>query len=98
MAQVTRRVFIASAATASAAFVLGVTALGSAQGLGQFGSGPPPCDPNKKPTPKAAAGPDYKPGAPQRTSLVEAGVTGTKIVVTGTVSGVTCGPIKGAQL
>ena len=72
--------------------------LRSGQGLSGFGSGPPPCDPNKKPTPAAAAGPDYKAGAPERTSLLEPGLAGTRTVITGTVSGVTCGLIKRALL
>jgi protocatechuate 3,4-dioxygenase beta subunit len=70
-----------------------------AQGLGQFGGeGPPPCNIDEKPTPAAPAGPDYKPNAPQRSSLLEAGVAGVRLTVTGTLSGLTCGPIKGARL
>ena len=44
----------------------------------------------------APEGPDFKPGAPGRSSLIDPTVTGTKLVLTGTVSGLTCGPIKRA--
>ena len=87
MAQLTRRLLLRLCA--SGVYV---------QGLGQFAGGPPPCDPTKKPTPKAPQGPEYRPGSPERASLIEAGVAGTKIVVSGTVSGVTCGLIKRALI
>jgi protocatechuate 3,4-dioxygenase beta subunit len=70
----------------------------AAQGLGDFGAGPPPCLPDEQATPAAPAGPDFKPGSPERTSLVEPGVTGEKLTLTGTVSGLTCGPIPRARL
>ncbi len=71
----------------------------SGQGLGQFsGGGPPPCKADEKATPAASQGQDFKPGAPERSSLVEPGLTGTKLVLTGSVSGLTCGPIKRARL
>src|SRR5262245_42949364 len=98
MAQPTRRLFVRLSSMGAASWVLLRGSDSLAQGLSGFGSGPPPCDPNKKPTPKAPQGADYKAGAPERTSLVDAGVTGAKILVTGTVSGVTCGLIKRAQL
>jgi protocatechuate 3,4-dioxygenase beta subunit len=69
-----------------------------AQGLGEFAAGPPPCAPDEKVTPATPEGPEFKRGAPQRTSLIEPGMTGMKLVLTGTVSGLTCGPIKGARL
>ena len=71
------------------------------QGLGQFAGateGPAPCKADAQATPAAPQGPDFKAGAPERSSLIDAGVTGTKVVLTGTVSGLTCGPIKRARL
>lgn len=68
----------------------------SAQGLGQFTGGPPPCDPNAKTTPAAPQGAQFKTGSPGRVSLREPGMAGTKLVLTGTVSGITCGLIKQA--
>lgn len=44
------------------------------------------------------AGPFYTPDTPQRTSLLEDGVTGTKLVVTGKVLTTDCQPIVGAVL
>lgn len=87
MVQPTRRGFLAFMAAAAVP-----------QGLGQFSSGPPPCDPSKTPTPAAPAGPDYKPDAPMRTWVIDAGTTGTRVAITGTLSGVTCGLIKGAVM
>lgn len=68
------------------------------QGLGDFGAGPPPCNPNEKPTPAAPEGGDFKPGSPARSSLIEPGISGTKLVLSGYVSGVVCGLIKGARV
>jgi protocatechuate 3,4-dioxygenase beta subunit len=99
MSRLSRRRFVAACVSVPAALVAGralVTAAG--QGLGQFSEGPAPCKTDEKPTPAAAEGPDFKPKSPERTSLVEPGVTGTKLVLTGTVSGITCGPIKRAQI
>jgi protocatechuate 3,4-dioxygenase beta subunit len=70
----------------------------SLQGLGQFATGPAPCKPDEHATPPAPEGPDFKAGSPERSSLVEPGMSGTRLVLTGTVSGLTCGPIKHALL
>ena len=43
-------------------------------------------------------GPFYKAGAPRRTSLVEPGMTGERVVVTGRVLTAGCDPIPGAIL
>jgi protocatechuate 3,4-dioxygenase beta subunit len=91
-----RRAFL-QAALAVPACVLRAQIV-SAQGLGDFGGGPPPCNPSQKPTPAAPAGPDFKAGSPQRTSLLEPALGGEKLVLTGFVSGVICGPIKNARL
>src|SRR6187399_1229667 len=67
------------------------------QGLDQFMSAAgPPCSPDEKLTPAVPADATYKKGSPARTSLVEAGMVGTPLDLSGTVSGVTCGRIKGA--
>ncbi len=49
-------------------------------------------------TPAQTAGPFYKAGAPERTSLVEPGMVGTKLVLTGYVLTRDCQPIPGAWL
>jgi protocatechuate 3,4-dioxygenase beta subunit len=69
-----------------------------AQGLGDFSAGPAPCRPDAKPTPATKEGPNFRAGAPARTSLLEPGVAGTKIILTGAVAGVSCGPIAKARL
>lgn len=49
-------------------------------------------------TPSVTAGPYYKPGSPERTSLLEPGMPGTRIAVTGYVLSTLCRPIAGAWL
>ena len=43
-------------------------------------------------------GPFFKPRSPQRTSLLESGVQGTRIVVSGQVLSTRCQPVAGALL
>src|SRR6187402_3030101 len=67
------------------------------QGLDQFMTAAgPPCSPDEKLTPAVPADATYKKGSPARTSLAEAGMAGTPLDLSGTVSGITCGRIKGA--
>lgn len=47
-------------------------------------------------TPAQTEGPYFTPNSPQRTSLLEAGVPGTHIIVTGLVLSTDCQPIAGA--
>ncbi|MEO7192582.1 MAG: dioxygenase [Vicinamibacterales bacterium] len=68
------------------------------QGLDQFGIAGPPCDAVAKTTPGVAREATFKAGSPARASLGEAGDRGVGLVLTGTVSGVTCGRIKGARV
>jgi protocatechuate 3,4-dioxygenase beta subunit len=49
-------------------------------------------------TPAQTEGPYYTPNSPQRASLLEPGITGTKILVTGTVLSTSCQPIARALL
>lgn len=50
------------------------------------------------PTPAAIEGPYFKPNSPKRTSLLEPGITGTKLVLTGRVLSTAGKPIAGARL
>lgn len=50
------------------------------------------------PTPLQTSGPFYRLNSPERTSLLEAGLTGTPIMLTGQVLSVYCQPIAGAVL
>lgn len=59
----------------------------------------PACgDDDDGPTPPQTAGPFYTPNTPERTSLREAGLTGTLLTVTGQVRTTDCAPIAGALL
>ncbi len=61
---------------------------------------PPPLTPacGDTPTPPQTAGPFYTPNTPERTSLREPGVTGTPLILTGTVLRQDCTPVAGAWL
>ncbi|MEU2554727.1 carbohydrate-binding protein [Streptomyces sp. NPDC014940] len=58
----------------------------------------PPCDDGDDPTPEQIEGPYFKPNSPQRTSLLEPGMPGTRLTVTGYVFGRACLPVTGALL
>ncbi len=63
------------------------------------GQAPPAaCTPNSRPTPSQTEGPFYKAGSPQRTSLIEPGIAGTKITLTGFVFSTDCRPVARARL
>src|SRR2546425_9357019 len=51
-----------------------------------------------QPTPAQTEGPYYKPGSPMRTSLVEPGMAGTRLALSGRVLSRDCRPIAGARL
>lgn len=55
------------------------------------------CD-SLTPTPAQAEGPYFKAGAPQRQSLLEPGMPGTRLVVQGRVLTQSCVPVAGARL
>ena len=50
------------------------------------------------PTPATTEGPYYTADTPERTSMIEQGVVGTKLILTGYVLGTDCTPIPGAWL
>lgn len=58
----------------------------------------PSCVDADDPTPPQTEGPYFTPNSPRRTSLIEAGVTGTPLVLTGRVLSTTCQPIANALL
>jgi protocatechuate 3,4-dioxygenase beta subunit len=57
----------------------------------------PFCDDNS-PTPPQIEGPFYTPNSPQRNSLLESDITGTKIILTGVVFSSNCQPVANALL
>ena len=58
----------------------------------------PTCTDDDDVTPQQTEGPFYTPDTPQRTSLLEADMAGTPLVVTGQVLATDCRPIAGALL
>jgi protocatechuate 3,4-dioxygenase beta subunit len=58
----------------------------------------PACSNGEQPTPRQMEGPFFKPRSPQRTSFLEAGLRGTRMVVSGQVLSTSCKPVVGALL
>jgi protocatechuate 3,4-dioxygenase beta subunit len=58
----------------------------------------PACDDGDEPTPPQTEGPFYTPDTPERTSLLEEGMFGTRLLVVGNVLGTDCQPVAGALL
>jgi protocatechuate 3,4-dioxygenase beta subunit len=56
----------------------------------------PECGDDDEPTPRQTEGPFFKPSSPERVSLLEPGMKGTRIEVAGRVYGPGCKPIAGA--
>jgi protocatechuate 3,4-dioxygenase beta subunit len=67
------------------------------RGLDQFVIPSPPCT-EADLTPAVREPHGFKAGSPARTSFIEAGVTGSKVVLTGFVIGIKCGRVKDARL
>jgi protocatechuate 3,4-dioxygenase beta subunit len=58
----------------------------------------PACAGDHESTPRQTAGPFFLPRSPERASLLEPGIGGTRIVVTGRVMSTRCQPVPGALL
>lgn len=58
----------------------------------------PACEDDDDPTPPQTAGPFYTPNTPLRTSLLDAGISGTRLLLSGHVLSTQCTPIAGALL
>ncbi len=56
----------------------------------------PACRDSDDITPPQTAGPFYKPRSPERKSLIEPGIQGTRIVLEGIVHSTKCKPVQGA--
>ncbi len=90
----TRRNFLRAALVMPTAFLLGTIPLALAQ---QPGLRPTPaCRDDGDITPTQTEGPYFKPDSPRRTSLLEPGMRGTRMVVTGFVLSTACKPIPRA--
>jgi protocatechuate 3,4-dioxygenase beta subunit len=89
-----RRAFLRSALTFPAVVLGGGRAMAQPRTLAPT----PSCIDKGTPTLSQTAGPFFKPRAPQRASLLEPGMAGTRIVVAGAVLSTECRPIPGALL
>jgi len=105
-----RRRFLRAALAAPVAFAAvrfrWIDAFAAAQTLAATSAGKagrrvdptPDCDSDDEPTPAETQGPFYKPRSPKRTSLLEPGIGGTRIVVSGRVFSRRCRPLAGTLL
>jgi protocatechuate 3,4-dioxygenase beta subunit len=91
-----RREFLKVAAGLSA-LAAGSRALDAA-GQGRELRPTPSCPGSPAPTARQTEGPYFKPDSPLRASLLEPGIVGTQIVVTGMVLSTTCQPIARALI
>jgi protocatechuate 3,4-dioxygenase beta subunit len=92
--ELTRREVLAASIIAPAVFLLGsgFELLAAARELAPT----PACSDGDDITPSQTPGPFFKPRSPERTSLVEPGMRGAKIVLTGNVVTRSCKPVAGA--
>ena len=103
-ASLTRRQLVAASLAASAGAVIaacgGSDDRGGTATVAAGGESLPPTpgcgDPEE--TPEQTEGPFFRPSSPQRTSLLEPGVIGTSLMLSGRVLGTDCRPIPGALL
>jgi protocatechuate 3,4-dioxygenase beta subunit len=95
MSSTSRRKFLKTAAGV-AALAAGSSAVGAAQA--QPLKPTPSCPGAASPTERQTEGPYFKPNSPPRASLIEPGMAGTRIVVTGLVLSTTCQPIAKALI
>jgi protocatechuate 3,4-dioxygenase beta subunit len=82
--------------TQSSAPPAAATAAGSAAATSAQLSPTPACGDDDDPTPAQTEGPYFTPDSPERSSLIEAGMAGTKLVLEGSVVDTRCQPIARA--
>jgi protocatechuate 3,4-dioxygenase beta subunit len=58
----------------------------------------PACDDGDEPSPAQTEGPFFTPDSPERASLLEPGLEGTRLVLAGSVLATGCTPVAGALL
>jgi len=94
----TRRGFLQAALAAPFAAAWVARLAGRAgQGLDRFTAGTATCG-DDKPTTAVPDDQTFRAGAPERTALADRDASGQRLTISGTVSGVVCGPIKGARV
>ena len=85
-----RRNFLATAVAAP--LIIATGGLVSSRAL----AATPPCEDGA--TPRQTPGPFYKPQSPRRTSLIDAGMKGDRLSLTGRILSTACQPVAGAVL
>ena len=104
---VSRRRFLAGSTALSVAVALGGCEGDEEDARGPRGTGTtetaelpptPACDDGDEPSPEQSEGPFYTPDTPRRRSLVEPGLEGEPLVVSGAVLDTRCRPLAGALL
>jgi protocatechuate 3,4-dioxygenase beta subunit len=90
LAAVSRRLVLRTTALAAAA---GLASGGGLWRAGARAEPTPACDDGDEPTHRQTEGPFFKPRSPERVSLVEPGMAGSRIVLTGTVLTRACRPL-----
>ena len=100
-----RRDFVAGTAFASVAVLLGACSDDNDDERPMASTGDsselaptPACGDDHDPTPEQTEGPYYTPDTPERTDLREDGVSGERLVVSGTVLTTSCEPVANALL
>ncbi len=83
--------------TLQAATVIGLNGL-ALRGFPAAAQAPTPACGDAHPTTESAEGPFYKPSSPLRTSLMEQGISGRRLVITGRVTSLNCMPVAKALL
>ncbi|TMQ17692.1 MAG: intradiol ring-cleavage dioxygenase [Candidatus Rokuibacteriota bacterium] len=89
-----RRDFVRLTLGTSAAVALGAVAAGAQSPR----PATPACGADTAPTPAQTEGPYFKRSSPERASLLEPALTGSRLVVTGLVLGTDCRPVPHALL
>jgi protocatechuate 3,4-dioxygenase beta subunit len=93
----TRRRFVITGAASG--LVLGIDGALGGPSWGQGGLAPTPaCHDGEEPTPRQTEGPFYKPRSPERADLIEPGMKGRPIELTGFVLDPACKPMAHALL
>ena len=91
----TRREFLTTSLAVPAALAAGL-GVPTAAAQGRRLAATPACADPAEPTHRQTEGPYFTPGSPHRTSLLEPGVRGTRIVVAGRVLSIDCKPVARA--
>jgi protocatechuate 3,4-dioxygenase beta subunit len=95
-ARVSRRDFLKVSAGVSAAVAVGASSWAAAQTAPLRPT--PACPAGARRTPPQTEGPYFTPGSPERASLLERGMRGARIVLTGTVLSTACAPVARAMV